>query len=144
VTKIVAYVAHPVAGDVTANLARALRWLKWLSSGCPSVAFVAPWIANIMSGEDDSDPAARARGLEHDVAIVKRCDWIVLVGGRISNGMNVEKVVAQDWGLWVADLTHLGDEPPAHKTADLGLAELKANAPRELAGVVQFDLTETE
>jgi hypothetical protein len=109
----VAYVAHPVAGDVAANLARALRWLFWLSSQCPDVAVIAPWIAGIMSGEDDGDPAARSRWLALDVAIVKRCDCLILCGGRVSSGMAIERDAMIAVHGKVIDLTHLGDEPPS-------------------------------
>jgi hypothetical protein len=104
--------AHPVAGDVTANLARALRWLAWLSKREPDVTIIAPWIAAIMSGEDDSDPAARARGLAHDVIVVKRCDVLILVGGRVSSGMAIERDAMIAKGGHVIDMTDLGDEPP--------------------------------
>jgi hypothetical protein len=107
------YVAHPVAGDVPANLARALRWLKWLADRDHDTTYIAPWIAAIMSGEDDSDPYARTRGLRHDCNVVRRCDAIVLVGGRVSSGMAIERSTAITMGIDVIDLTDLGDEPPA-------------------------------
>lgn len=108
----VAYVAHPVSGDVTANLARALRWLHWLSSGAPTTAFIAPWIAGLMSGDDDSDPAVRARAIDHCATVVKRCDCIILCGGRVSAGMAIERDAMIVAGGKVVDLTHLGEEPP--------------------------------
>jgi len=109
----VIYMAHPVAGDVPANLARALRWLRWLTATSPETTYIAPWIAAIMSGEEDDDPAARARGLAHDVVTVRRCDGLVLVGGKISQGMAIERDAAISQGLIVTDMTDLGDEPPA-------------------------------
>lgn len=123
------YVAHPVAGDVTANIARALRWLKWLAAGDPEIAFIAPWIAAIMSGEDDNDPESRARGLRHDCEAVRRCDGLVLVGGRVSSGMAVESNAAKAAGIPVMDLTYMGDEPGS----ELGemLALLHKSMPRE-------------
>ena len=136
----VIYVAHPVAGDVTANLARALRWLHWLSSQNPDDAVIAPWIANIMSGEDDNDPAARARGLAHDVTVVKRCDCLILCGGRVSQGMAIERDAMLASGGQVIDLTHLGDEPQS-RTVD-GLRELR-DAPvdtRLKDQMIKFDL----
>lgn len=123
----VAYVAHPVAGDVSANLARALRWLAWLSKECPDVAVVAPWIANIMSGEDDNDPVVRARGLAHDVTVVKRCDCLILCGGRVSSGMAMERDAMVAIGGLVVDLTSLGNEPPSR--VEDGLRELMEAAP---------------
>lgn len=120
----VLYVAHPVAGDVPANVARALRWLAWLMAEHPGVCFVAPWIAAIQAGEDDDDPAQRARGLEDDCAVVVKCDGIMLVGGRISAGMACELAVARELGHDVHDLTHLGDEPPdGHVALDATPAE---------------------
>lgn len=106
------YMAHPVGGLVPANLARSLRWLRYLASSDPDTAYIAPWIAAIMSGEDDNDPVARARGLAQDVAVVKRCDGLVLVGGRVSSGMAIERDAAMTAGITVIDLTALGDEPP--------------------------------
>lgn len=73
-----------------ANLQRALRWLAWLRKSFPETTFIAPWIASVMSGEDDSDPAQREAGLVDDCAVVERCDGIVLCGGRISSGMRRE------------------------------------------------------
>jgi hypothetical protein len=108
----VAYMAHPVSGDVPGNLARALRWLRYLSAEVGGTAFIAPWIAALMSGEDDSDPEVRARGLAHDVTVVKRCDCLVLVGGRVSQGMAMERDAMITTGGKVLDLTHLGEEPP--------------------------------
>lgn len=114
----VVYVAHPVAGDVQANLQRALRWLAYLSKRLPHSAVIAPWIANIMSGEDDGDPVQRARGLAHDVTVVKRCDVLVLVGGRISSGMAMERDAMIVAGGKVFDLTAMGDEPPVEGPFD--------------------------
>lgn len=104
------YMAHPVRGDVAANVARAKRWLRFLRARFPDVAIIAPWITAIDAGEDDSDPAQRERGLLDCEATVERCDAIVLVGGRVSSGMQREAVVAK----LVHDWTGLGDEPPVN------------------------------
>ncbi len=108
----VLYMAHPVAGDVEANLQRALRWLKWCSARFPNSCVIAPWIANIMSGEDDSDPAQRAKGLAGCSEVASRCDAILLVGGRVSIGMAMERDAALARGANVYDYTAFGDEPP--------------------------------
>jgi hypothetical protein len=110
----VLYLAHPVAGDVTENLARAMRWLKWFAAHDPETAFIAPWIAAILSGEDDSDPESRARGIRHCTEVVRRCDGVVLVGGRVSDGMAIERAAAVLARLPVYDLTFLGAEPVEH------------------------------
>lgn len=106
------YVAHPVSGDPLGNCARAKRWLAWLMRRQPGLAFIAPWISAIEAGADDSDPVQRERGMADNIAVVQRCDGIVLVGGRISSGMSTELTHAKAQGAVVYDLTLLGDEPP--------------------------------
>jgi hypothetical protein len=108
----VLYLAHPVGGDVDGNLARALRWLAWTRRTFDDVTIIAPWIASVLSGEDDSDPAQREAGLVDCEAVVQLCDAIVLVGGRISSGMERERAVASA----VIDWTSAGAEPPAEPT----------------------------
>lgn len=107
---------------VHANVRKAMRWLSWLRRSFPETTFIAPWIASILSGEKDSDPAQREAGMRDNEAVVERCDGIVLCGGRISSGMHRE----MQWGLVSAnppmkssrgnfavyDLTGLGAEPP--------------------------------
>lgn len=115
-TRLVLYVAHPLgapdAAGLRANLERAMRWLSWLRRSFPETTFIAPWIAAIYSGENDSDPAQREAGLVDDCAVVERLDGMVLCGGRISSGMGREDGVArQSW-----DLTFLGEEPPIAMT----------------------------
>lgn len=103
------YMAHPVSGDVDGNIKRALRWLSWLRRSFPAVTFIAPWIAGLMSGEDDSDPTQREAGLVDCCAAVERCDGIVAVGGRVSSGMIRERRHAKH----LIDLTYFGADPPA-------------------------------
>lgn len=110
------YMAHPVGAptkaEVDANIQRALRWLNWLRKREPKRVVIAPWIASILAGEDDADPAQRERGLQDAEAIATRVDGIVMCGGRISTGMDRESTaVCQNGGLG-ADLTSLGAEPP--------------------------------
>lgn len=73
-----------------ANLDRAMRWLSWLRRSFPETTFIAPWIASVLAGADDADPAQREAGFTDDCAVIERCDGIVLCGGRISEGMQRE------------------------------------------------------
>ena len=120
------YCCHPVAptvaelepfigpGDfamrcaVDCNIQRALRWLRWLRVSFPECTFIAPWIASIMSGDDDSDPAQREAGLVDCGAVAYLVQNAVMVGGRIGSGGRRE----MDAATSVADLTFLGAEPP--------------------------------
>ncbi|MBA2741473.1 MAG: hypothetical protein H0U46_05625 [Actinobacteria bacterium] len=105
------YLAHPVSAPdragVEANAWRALRWLAWLRRNSTAV-IVAPWIAGVLSGEDDADPAQRERALLDCEAVVRRMTGIIAVGGRWSAGMARERAVAAE----VCDLTALGEDPP--------------------------------
>lgn len=115
----VLYMAHPVGGDVAGNVRRALGWLAWLMACEPDVAFIAPWLACIAAGADDSNPRARERGMLDNLATVVRCDGIVLVGGRISIGMQRELNVAVQRELDIDDLTDLGVTAPPKPIASV-------------------------
>lgn len=111
--------AERMQDAVRANIQRALRWLSWLGRSFPETTFIAPWIAAILSGENDSDPAQREAGLVDCCATVERCDGIAMVGGRIGSGGARERDhgVATGGKPWpssfgVYDLTGLGAEPP--------------------------------
>ncbi len=120
----VAYLAHPVGGDVLANLAKAKRWVRWLEeTHLPHVAINAPWITECEIWDDD-DPQQRADGMARDREIMIRCDLIILAGGKISNGMAGELRAAKLAGMEVIDLTHLGEEPPVCEIClDLGYVD---------------------
>ncbi len=113
------FMSHPVGAEsergVWGNLQRAARWLRWLRLRCPNVTIIAPWLGPLLAGtEDDSNAEDRERGLRDCCAVVERCDGIILCGGRISSGMQRELDACCDHGQgYVADLTSLGDEPPA-------------------------------
>lgn len=113
------YLAHPVAGDVPGNLARAKRWLPWLFRRAPTLVIVAPWILELETLPlRDTNPDERRLGLERNLAALQRCEGAILVGGRISAGMLVEARHAYARGLRVFDMTMLGDEPPDVATLD--------------------------
>lgn len=120
------YLAHPVAGDVAANAQRALRWLRWIRREQPETCIIAPWLASLLAGDDDNDPKQRERGLRDAELVLGLCDGIILVGGRISSGMQRELDRCADNGGEVCDLTFLGEEPPT----DAELDELFQDAER--------------
>jgi hypothetical protein len=114
------YIAHPLSGDIAANLARAKRWLRWVLDLELPIAPIAPWIDIVeawnQTGEHE-DAYLRWRGLEMDLAVVERCDEIWLCGGRVSTGMELERQHALTHHVRVNDLTFLGPEPPEVGTA---------------------------
>lgn len=105
------YMAHPVGGAVVQNLERAKRWVRWLELFYPEFAIVAPWIVEC-EVFDDNDPEQRRAGMDRRLAVLERCRGLVLVGGRISDGMTEEIEFARKHNIPIADLIHLGPEPP--------------------------------
>lgn len=109
----VGYMAHPVGRgmEVGDNLARARRWFRWAWYRYPGLALHVPWLApcEIFDPEDEG---ARRRGIQDDLAILVRCDVVILVGGVLSPGMATELALAQRIGLSVIDHLALGAEPP--------------------------------
>jgi hypothetical protein len=105
----VLYLAHPVSGDITGNIIRARRWLRFFARHAPSVVVICPWLPDleVLPLRDDV-PDQRERGLQRCEAAAALCDGVVLAGGRISEGMRREAAVAKK----VYDLTLLGPCPP--------------------------------
>jgi hypothetical protein len=71
-----------------------------------------PWLPYLQVLPDEG--ANRERGLRDVCEMVKCCYGIVLVGGRVSSGMQRERDVAEAAGLEIINLTGLGDEPPTN------------------------------
>ena len=116
----VVYVAHPLNAPTeeerNANIRRAARWCAWFFKS--GYAPVADWIV-LASQLDES---YREQGLRVDCALIKRCDELALVGGRVSGGMRIEVAAAKLVGVPVIDLTALGEEPPSQLFHQLRVA----------------------
>lgn len=107
----VVYVAHPVAGAVAANIKSAFGWMEWLLHRWPRIAFMAPWVveAHVL---DDGDPLDREDALLRGEAIVSLVDAVLLVGGRVSVGMERERITVLKSGGDAVDFTRAGASPP--------------------------------
>lgn len=103
------YLAHEYSAKPE-NLQRARRWLRWAWQNHRDCGFVADWI---LSCELLDEAKYREHGLAFDEELISRCDEFWMVGGRISDGMQREHLAALREGIDIADLTHLGPEPPA-------------------------------
>lgn len=106
----VLYIAHPLEGDISGNLGRAKRWIRWAFTNF-EVSPVADWVL-LATIFDDRGMWSRDRFLKADVSLVEKCDGILLTGGRISPGMEIERLAALRAGISVIDLTRFGPEPP--------------------------------
>lgn len=109
--KTVAYMAHPIGrGDQRKeNITRALRWQRYLVVATP-YAICTPWLPYVLTLEEETH---RERGVADDLEIARRCDRIILCGGRLSDGMRREEDLFKSLGKPVEDMLHLGEEPPS-------------------------------
>jgi hypothetical protein len=76
------------AAIVAFNLARALRWWRWLSS-LEAAVWIMPWYVNVLAN-GEADKRLIDLGLRDDCEVVKRCDAVMACGARISSGMRKE------------------------------------------------------
>lgn len=106
----VVYIAAPCGGgpDRDANRERAAHWCAW-AARTQGVSPVADWV--ILTSQLSEDH--RELGMRADLALIKRCDELWLVAGRVSPGMKVEADFALANGVKVVDMTELGEEPPS-------------------------------
>ena len=100
----IVYIAHPYEGKEE-NLVNAEKWVGYLISRF-NIAPICAWITYCRTNID------REIGLTMDKQVIRRCDELWMVGGRISTGMKIEKEFAELMGIPVTDLTHLGYEAP--------------------------------
>lgn len=102
---IIAYIAHPISGDIEANLADLRRIVRKINLEYPDVVPFVPYYADIVS-LDDTLPEERARGIKNDLEIISRGipDELWLTGGRVSKGMTAEWDMAVKFGIPVKDM----------------------------------------
>lgn len=120
--KKIVYIAHPISGDIDANLkdlARILRIINTDSIFGTRVCYmddifnfsniipIAPYYADIVS-LDDNNPIERKRGIENDIAIIETgvFDELWLTGTHISLGMKEEIKLFVLQGKPVIDYTN--------------------------------------
>lgn len=113
----IAYIAHPIGGDVEANLERIRKIVREINLYFPEVVPFAPYWLDCHA-LDDNIPEERERGIKNDKELFNRgfIDELWLYGPKISGGMKAEIQLAKDLGIPVvpqtngtfAALKHLG------------------------------------
>jgi hypothetical protein len=87
-----------------ANAENAKRWLRWFLDNDKARVYMLPWLAEVeLSCEGPVIPWEEA--ITRDEEIVRRCDGVVLVGGRVSMGMARERDAALAAGKKVRNLS---------------------------------------
>lgn len=104
----IVYIAHPISGDIEANLADIRRIVRHINLMSLEYVPFVPYYADIVS-LDDNNPIERMRGIDNDMAIMSKgfIDELWLTGDRISKGMQNEKTYAEQLGIKVVDWTNL-------------------------------------
>lgn len=98
----IAYIAHPVSGDVTKNIEAIIGIVRDINLTEPETVPFCPYLGDLYA-LDDNDPNERARGIKNDVHLLKAgfIDEVRLYGDRISNGMQHEIELAESLGIAV-------------------------------------------
>lgn len=97
---IIAYIAHPISGNVTGNIDRILAIVKDINLTEPDVVPLAAYVVDCLA-LDDTSPEHRARGIANDTAILRSgiVNELRLYGDRISAGMQAEIELANELGI---------------------------------------------
>lgn len=102
----VAYIAHPINGDVKGNLKKVAQIAREINLNEPDVIPFAPYFLDCHA-LDDSNPEERKRGIKNDNYFLKNgfIDELRLYGDRISDGMMAEAIIAYLEGIKVVPMT---------------------------------------
>ena len=102
----VAYIAHPIGGDVEKNLDMIKTIGRKINMEEPDCIPFAPYLLDIYC-MDDSIPNERERGIRNDVALFKKgfIDEVRLYGNKISIGMSHEINLAISLGIKIIPMT---------------------------------------
>lgn len=121
--KKIVYIAHPISGDIEANLKDLSRILRVINKDCHPLNLpfdvgllsynfndiipVAPYYADIIS-LDDNNPLERKRGIENDTALIMTGIFkeLWLTGDKISFGMSEEIKLFRLLGYPILDYTN--------------------------------------
>jgi hypothetical protein len=100
----IVYIAHPISGDIEANLSDLRRIIRRINSESPRVVPLCSYYADIVS-LDDNDPKDRERGMSNAKEVLRSgaVDEMWLTGDRMSSGMREEIDVAEEQGIPVHD-----------------------------------------
>lgn len=102
------YVAHPVSGAPMDNVFRTVQWIEWFTKNDPTRIYVAPWMGEVLAFPGKSGETrhrAWDEALNDDEQVIEHFDGIILVGGRVSDGMRREMNAASRLNKSVTDMS---------------------------------------
>jgi hypothetical protein len=96
----VAYIAHPIGGDVEGNLRRIAEIVRHINLNEPETVPFVPYYADCVA-MNDADHSERERSIKNDHEFFRRqvIDELRLYGNRISNGMQAEIDLAKMYNI---------------------------------------------
>ncbi len=102
----IAYIAHPIGGDIKRNLQRITTIIRKINLKEPDVVPFAPYMSDMMAMHDQI-PTERDRGIKNDIALMKKgfIDEVRLYGTKISAGMAAEVKLANKLGIPIVPMT---------------------------------------
>lgn len=106
------YVAHQLGkgADLELNRLNAAKWACWIAETY-GVAVSCTWI--VLASIWQETEHHRAIGMRINLDQISRCDEVYLVGGRISEGMQLEANEAWRLGKPVLSFIEHGFSPPS-------------------------------
>lgn len=102
----VAYIAHPISGDIKGNLKKIEDIGRQINLQEPEVVPFAPYFFDCYV-LDDNIPDERARGIKNGISLIGKgfIDEVRLYGDEISTGMSCEIDLALKLGIVVKPMT---------------------------------------
>lgn len=102
----VAYIAHPISGDIEGNLKKIEVIGRQINLDEPEVVPFAHYFFDCYALDDDI-PEERERGIKNDIALMRKgfIDEVRLYGTTISRGMTHEVNLALELGIEVKPMT---------------------------------------
>ncbi len=102
----IAYVAHPISGDIAGNLKKIVTIGREINLKEPDVVPFAPYYFDC-SFLDDNIESERERGIKNNIALFRKgfIDELRLYGDCISKGMKHEIKLCQELGIEIVPMT---------------------------------------
>lgn len=102
----VAYIAHPISGDVSGNIRKVVSIAKKINLEEPDVVPFVPYLIDLFALSDEVSEE-RARGIKNNIELMKRefVDELRLYGSVITEGMRDEITLAKKLGIKVVPMT---------------------------------------
>lgn len=96
----IAYIAHPIAGDIPGNLIKILEIIREININEPDVVPFAPYIADCLVMKDDVSEE-RARGIKNNKELLRSglIDELRVYGDTVSAGIKEEMEIAKKEGM---------------------------------------------